>query len=174
MRPGACPAHRSRPAKGHRATHVSLLRKMQKAQEVRRLRPHPRRRNRPNRTRSAAARRASPQSAPRPSACWVNYSPPDSPSAMLGSARRCWRAAIVQAVYDKSIDRDQVTSYLCATSHFYPDALTTFAPETVFVCLGAQTLPHQQLMSHGRADAAVPPSPARSWPAVRPPKYRHN
>lgn len=74
------------------------------------------------------------------STCEVNYSPPDSPSAMLGSARRCWRAAIVQAVYDKSIDRDQVTSYLCATSHFCPRALTTCAPETVSPWVPAQQL----------------------------------
>jgi len=42
--------------------------------------------------------------------------------------RSCLRAAIVQAVYDKSIDPDQAHSYLCATSHFPVSALTPSTP----------------------------------------------
>jgi hypothetical protein len=41
----------------------------------------------------------------------------------------CSRAAIVQALYDKSIDQDQAHSYLCATSHFHAVLLTQPAPQ---------------------------------------------
>ncbi|MCS4236988.1 hypothetical protein M2421_004194 [Stenotrophomonas sp. BIGb0135] len=131
--------------------------------------------NRPGRYRRGAQL---PSARLAPDTRQVNCSPPSSPCASLGSTHLCWRAAIVPAVYDKSIDPDQLTSYLCAASHFTVTLLTTPAPnppkaDAISLFMRGSVAPQSHPMGGGegcppsrRATPWVAGRGARSKPAV--------